>query len=427
METETQIILNSNSKKLYKNTKSLKYIKILLFISILIIFALFIAGIFFVISIKNELSQKILNLENSPKNDEILKKQEELKNKQEEILKKHEELKNKQDETLKKYEELKEPNYKFIQLFNKVSLTNNLVQNFSQILYDKYIEEQKYFCYYEKIINNDEYEKEINIANVDFKNKKFDMYVYKESDDLSKSIITSKNGESEDTNKILDTLKFYKDKNKTKSEDLYILDIGSSIGWYSYFLGKKGYKILSFEPSERNYYLLRKTYCLNKDVNITIINKALYNHDKSCDYYENKENKRKGKVICKERNDIPKNLEKKELVTLTQLDNYASYLSDKNIAFMKITVGGAEYNVILGGKEFITKIHVPFIYLEFITDNLNFYQVDKSKFLRIFEENGYKISTTSFLDKNYISVNDLINKKDNLGKLFIVYEKILKN
>ena len=268
--------------------------------------------------------------------------------------------------------------------------------------------------------NNVEYENEIKIANVDFKKTKFDMYVYNESDEISNSIIQSKNWDREDTNKILDALDFYKSKTKIKDEEeLFILDIGSNIGWYSYFLGKIGYKIISFEPSERNYYILRKTYCLNNDVNIATINKALYNEDKTCYYYENNENRRKGKVICKQRHNLPKYLKKKELIMLTKLNNYVSYLSDKKVVFMKISVEGAEGVVILGGIEFITKIHIPFIYLEFISENLNFYKADKRKMLEIFEENGYKISTTSFLDKNYSSIDDLINRND-LVKLFIV-------
>ena len=104
---------------------------------------------------------------------------------------------------------------------------------------------------------------------------------------------------------------------------------------------------------------------------------------------------------------------------LTKLNNYVSYLSDKKVVFMKISVEGAEGVVILGGIEFITKIHIPFIYLEFISENLNFYKADKRKMLEIFEENGYKISTTSFLDKNYSSIDDLINR-NYLVKLFIV-------
>ena len=115
------------------------------------------------------------------------------------------------------------------------------------------MEEQKYFCDYKNITSNIEYENIIKIANVDFKNTKFDMYVYNESDEISNSIIKSKKWDREDTNKILDALDFYKSKTKIKDEEeLFILDIGSNIGWYSYFLGKIGYKINSFESSERN-------------------------------------------------------------------------------------------------------------------------------------------------------------------------------
>ena len=76
------------------------------------------------------------------------------------------------------------------------------------------MEEQKYFCDYKNVTNNTEYENEIKIANVDFKNTTFDMYVYNESDEISNSIIKSKNWDSEDTNKILDALDFYKSKTK---------------------------------------------------------------------------------------------------------------------------------------------------------------------------------------------------------------------
>ena len=66
-------------------------------------------------------------------------------------------------------------------------------------------------------------------------------------------------------------------KKNIKKEDIYIIDIGANIGWYTFILGKYGYKIISFEPLPLNTYILNKNYCLNKDVNITIINKGLYN------------------------------------------------------------------------------------------------------------------------------------------------------
>lgn len=48
-------------------------------------------------------------------------------------------------------------------------------------------------------------------------------------------------------------------------------------------MGKLGYKIIAFEPSKINYYILKKNYCLNKEVNVTLINKGLFTEEKKCD------------------------------------------------------------------------------------------------------------------------------------------------
>ena len=122
----------------------------------------------------------------------------------------------------------------------------------------------------------------------------------------SEIITKEKNWEGFSTLKILKALNFYTNKTNLKNEDLYILDIGANIGWYSIYLGKYDYNIISFEPAERNFYILKKNYCLNRDINITIINKGLYTSEEECDYYENIGNKGNGMVICHQRNDISK-------------------------------------------------------------------------------------------------------------------------
>ena len=130
-------------------------------------------------------------------------------------------------------------------------------------------------------------------------------------------------------------------------------------------------------------------------------------------------------IICEQRKDIPHILEKKSQVILTKLSNFIPYLSTKNLAFIKIDVEGTEESVILSGIELLTKYHVPFIFLEYCPDNLKLHDVDKKKFLEIFDKNGYKISVNSFFDKNYTSIDYLASKND-LINLYIVYEKILE-
>ena len=75
-------------------------------------------------------------------------------------------------------------------------------------------------------------------------------------------------------------------------------------------MGKYGYKILSFEPSELNYYILKKNFCLNKDVKATIINKGLFTDDKKCDLYNLITNVGNGMTICEKKDKLPFYLKK---------------------------------------------------------------------------------------------------------------------
>jgi len=308
-------------------------------------------------------------------------------------------------------------------MYNRLSI-NSQYQQFTQAINQKYIEEQKFFCDNINFLSNNEFENQITKANINFNNKSYYINIFSSSDVVSSSIRKIKRWEGSSTLKLLEALNFYKNKTKLKNEDLYILDIGANIGWYSFYLGKNGYKIMSFEPTERNFYILRKNYCLNKDINITIINKGIYTSEKKCNYYEHLGNKGNGMVICNQRNDIPKCLKKKSIVTLTRLSNFIPFLSQKHVALMKIDVEGSEEAVILSGIELITKHHIPFIFLELCPSNLRLHNGNTTKFLEIFENNGYKISTSGFFDKKYVSIKYL--EKLIIVNLYIIYTKILE-
>ena len=68
------------------------------------------------------------------------------------------------------------------------------------------------------------------------------------------------------------------------------------------------------------------------------------------------------------------------------------YLSNKNISLMKIDVEGYEYEVLKGGKELITKYHVPFVALEFSPSYLKEVGSEPRELAQFFVDNGYKIS-----------------------------------
>ena len=298
---------------------------------------------------------------------------------------------------------------------------------FNETINKQYIQLQNLFC--QKIKENliQEFEHKIKISNVKFNGKTFDMFVYKGEDIVSNSIKNSNKYEGNYTLNILNALEYYRNKNNLENEDIYVLDIGSNVGWYTYFLGKYGFKILSFEANKINTYILYKNYCLNKNVKATIINKGLDLEEKSCYLKIVEKNQGDGITYCENLGKL-NNIFDGEIfndIELTKLDKYIKFLVNNNLALIKIDVEGAEGNVIMGGKNLINKYHIPFIFMEYTKKYLEAHGTNVLEFLEFFEKNGYKITMENFLSKNYISSLELINK-DAIINLFITHEKIIE-
>ena len=314
---------------------------------------------------------------------------------------------------------------------------NNISNNYSNIslVYDEFDESinkqyiliQNNFCNKEEENKIQKYENLIKMAKVDFNSTNFSMYVYKTSDTVSRSIMYSHNWEANNTKKILKALEYYSEKKKLNKKDIYLIDIGANVGWYTYFLGKIGYNIMSFEASKINNYILYKNYCLNRDINVTIINKGLDVEDKKCKLKIVSYNIGDGMILCDNRDKLilDFNGEIFDDIELTKLGKYIKFLSEKNLAFIKLDVEGAEGTVFEGGKEIIDKYHVPFIMMEFEVRLLESHGTKVLNFLEFFENNGYKFSLIDFFSKEYISSSELIQIKRNKN-LFVVYEKILE-
>ena len=297
---------------------------------------------------------------------------------------------------------------------------------FNQKINDKYIEEQNYFCDNQQKFYNSLFEGKIRLAQIKYGDKNFTMFVYNKLDVVSNQIIRSKQWETWETRNLIKGLNYYSNKKKIENKDIYIIDIGANIGWYSFIFGKYGYKVISFESSKINNYILKKNYCLNKEVNITIINKGLYNEEKICDLYNLINNEGNGMAICENNNTLPDFLFKNKTgeIILTKLSNYIPFLSDKNLTLIKIDVEGSEGKAFEGGIELITKYHVPFILIEFTPKSLQLHGTDPKKFLRIFVDNGYKLGLNGFFS-NYISIDNIMRRNFSIINIYIVHSKIL--
>ena len=298
---------------------------------------------------------------------------------------------------------------------------------YNEIIDENYQYLQNNFCNKPNENINQEIENKIRIAKIHFEKINFNMFIYKIDDLVSYSIIVNHNYEGKYAKQFLNALHFYSKKNRLNSKEIYFIDVGANIGCHTFLIAKYGYKVISFEPNKINSYILYKNYCLNKDVHIRIINKGLDEEEKICRLKISPKNKGDGAIFCKNmeqtydyfRGDVYNNIE------LTKLSKYMKFLSDKNAALMKIDVEGYEGKVIKGGKEIISKYHIPFIMFEFSQRLFKLHKTNILEFLRFFEKNGYKFSIVDFFSKKYISSEEIM-RYNNPINLFVVYEEFIK-
>ena len=294
---------------------------------------------------------------------------------------------------------------------------------FTEMDRQKHIKQQNLFCQNQINNNNTKIEDKIKMVNIKFSNSNFDMFVYKSNDFLSNAISGSGSWETKETNNLLSLLDYYSRKKNIKRNDIYVLDIGANIGWYTFILGNKGYNIISFEPSTTNYYILNKNYCLNNNTNIILINKGLDIEETNISIYHPLINIGNAISSNDAHNSNIKNYIKEEII-LTKLEKYIPYLVNKNLALMKLDIEGSEGKAIESGKELITKYHIPFIFMEWTPKALKLKGTDPEVFLKLFIDNGYKISKKDFLSGEYCSFDEIINIE--VINLYIIYTNFLE-
>ena len=294
---------------------------------------------------------------------------------------------------------------------------------FTEMDRQKHIKQQNLFCQNQINNNNTKIEDKIKMVNIKFSNSNFDMFIYKSNDFLSNAISGSGSWETKETNNLLSLLDYYSKKKNIERNDIYVLDIGANIGWYTFILGNKGYNIISFEPSTTNYYILNKNYCLNNNTNIILINKGLDIEETNISIYHPLINIGNAISSNDAHNSNIKNYIKEEII-LTKLEKYIPYLVNKNLALMKLDIEGSEGKAIESGKELITKYHIPFIFMEWTPKALKLKGTDPELFLKLFINNGYKISKKDFLSGEYCSFDEIINVE--VINLYIIYTNFLE-
>ena len=311
---------------------------------------------------------------------------------------------------------------RFIPYIKEKNITK--IEKFDENLKNKIIQNQGHFCKSNDLFRRPDLDTVIKTTQKKFENVSFSMYVYSSNDFISNKILKDGSWEKEISINFLKCLKYYSEKMKLSKNQVTVLDIGANLGWYSYLLGNAGYEIIAFEASHINDYILKKTFCLNQNVNVTLINKALGLEEQKCLLQHPSSNVGNAVILCGENINIGGDMQYIEEIEFTRLSNYIPYLSNKNLALIKIDVEGSEGKVVKSGIDLITKYHIPFIYIEFTTDYLKMQGTNPRELLEIFTKNGYSISFVDFISKKYITIDQIVNviSKD----LYLVYSKFFE-
>jgi FkbM family methyltransferase len=294
------------------------------------------------------------------------------------------------------------------------------IKEFNEVINEKFKQKQINFCNNISKYLNKDFENQIKLSEVHFNNITYNMFVYKENDIVSNSISDNHHYEKDETYNILDGLNFYSKKKNLINNNIYIIDVGGNVGWYTLILGKLGYNVVSFEPLKMNYYILNKNYCLNKEINVTLINKGLFPEEKRCYIYSPGNNIGDGITNCNGK--FLENSVNNGEIILTKLSNYMSYFENKNLAMIKMDIEGLEGKAFESGIEFITNYHVPFIFMEFNPKYLRGYGTNPQEFLENFINNGYKINLLNFFEKTNYDIKFLI---ESVRNLYLVYTPFL--
>ena len=146
-------------------------------------------------------------------------------------------------------------------------------------------------------------------------------------------------------------------------DEVVMVDLGAHIGKYTLYFAKlfKSLKVIAVEPDPTNFITLRKAVKANNLENVTIENCACADIDGKTQLY----------ISFKSGvHSLIKRPETVATVTVKckSLDNLVSEQKLKSVDIIKIDVEGAEYKVLKGGINTITK-YKPVIFVEIWTNN----------------------------------------------------------
>lgn len=169
------------------------------------------------------------------------------------------------------------------------------------------------------------------------------------------------------------------------------LDIGANIGSIAFHVANLGFHVVGFEPMARNGLAFTMTQCANPRMNISLIRKALSDHEGHCQVQVDPINTGNYQVQCH-----LATFNKESSVIVTRLDSILHFPELDNVGVIKIDTQGSEMAVLRGGTRYFLTRRVPYVICEFWPPVLRQRGDDPVRLLESWNQIGYQVRIGSW-------------------------------
>jgi len=212
---------------------------------------------------------------------------------------------------------------------------------------------------------------------------------------------------------------------KNLKPDSTVLDIGANIGYYSLIMAKlvgKNGCVYAFEPEPSNFDILTKNITINNYPNIHSENYAVSDHDGKTKLFLSKVSAGSHKITYSP--NVSKNNIEVNVISLNSFFKKNS-IDPKSVDFIKMDVEGAEFNVLKGMKNILSKTNNLQIILEFDPPQLREFNVEPKNVLKFLQDFDFSFSVINNKSNKITKLSgnlDLIDA-DNLSGNYLLCKK----
>lgn len=229
-------------------------------------------------------------------------------------------------------------------------------------------------------------------------------WLHAKPDIVSEHINRTGYWEWHETDQILSFLAKFEQETGLKRQEVYFMDIGANVGWFSLNAAAMGYQVAAFEPMLPNQGAIRRTLCSAPALpwQLTLFATGLSNKKQTCSFFADGPNLGNGYTGC-DVDEGSSTMEGKTLLGKFDLAVLDDFLAEDmarmagRVGVLKIDVEGFESRVFEGGLKFMRTVQPRYVLCEVNGPAMRSSTGAKPEdVFRMFKDLGYEVRLGSF-------------------------------